>query len=45
MKDEFINHSKYAIVKLHLNVSNLLAALEQKGSIIAVIFQIAEGRV
>lgn len=45
MKDEFINHSEYAIVKSHLNVSNSLAALEEKGSIIALILQIAEGKV
>lgn len=45
MKDEFISHSEYARVKLHLNVSNSLAALEEKGSIIALILQIAEGKV
>lgn len=45
MKDEFINHSEYARVKLHLNVSNLLVAIEQRESIIAVILQIAEGKV
>lgn len=45
MKDEFINHSEYATVKLHLNVSNLLVAIEQRESIIAVILQIAEGKV